>query len=102
MQRNGVDDGSIRDRLLATQESLEIHQSELQQLKGAHQQQGVQLNTVSRRLVETSEALAKAQSAERDATNRFAHLQQLNTVQGGQMQELLDQHKLLQESTMRA
>ena len=44
------------------------------------------------------EALAKAQLAEHNATNRFAHLQQLNTAQGDQLQALLDQQKHLQES----
>ena len=44
------------------------------------------------------EALAKAQRAEHNATNMFAHLQQLNTAQGDQMQALLNQQKHLQES----
>eukprot|EP00966_Prymnesium_polylepis_P018408 423952-Prymnesium_polylepis.1 len=90
--------GLPKNACLLRRKALEHHQGELHQLQGAYQQQGVQLNTVSHRLVESSEALSKAQRAERNATSRFAHLQQLNTVQGGQVQELLDQSKLLQES----
>eukprot|EP00966_Prymnesium_polylepis_P119737 2767216-Prymnesium_polylepis.1 len=55
MERNGsAEEGSIRDRLIATQESLEVHNNELQQLQSAHQQQAMQLNAVNHRLADAN------------------------------------------------
>ena len=87
MHRNGPEDAAIDDCLSAAQDSLTASNSELQQVQVAYQQQAQQLNAVNQRLAESMEALAKAQRAEHNATNRFAHLQQLNTAQGDQIAE---------------